>query len=55
MTESASVLAAALDLAENEVDFGDALPLCAWAHHRGFPTFDSSFTEAAGFRSVQGA
>ena len=45
--EDASVIAAALDLAENGMDFADALHLGRSAHCEGFATFDRKFIKAA--------
>ena len=46
-TEGGTVLAAALDLAENGVDLADALHLSASSHCAGFATFDRKFVKAA--------
>jgi predicted nucleic acid-binding protein len=56
--ESGSVLAAALDLAEKDVDLADALHLCASSHCTGFATFDRDFVKAAqeaGYATVREA
>lgn len=45
--EDAAVVAAALDLAENGLDFADALHLGRSAHCKGFATFDRKFVKAA--------
>lgn len=45
--ENAAVVAAALDLAENGLDFADALHLGRSAHCTGFATFDRKFVKAA--------
>ena len=56
--EDEAVVAAALDLAENGMDFADALHLGRSAHCEGFATFDRKFVraaKAAGYESVRGA
>lgn len=45
--EDASVVAAALDLAESGMDFADALQIGRAAHCEGFATFDRKFVKAA--------
>jgi len=56
--EDGALVAAALDLAEQGVDFADALHLGRSAHCEGFVTFDRKFVKtakAAGYPSVREA
>lgn len=55
---SGAVVAVALDLAENGMDFADALHLGKSAHCEGFATFDRRFVKtarAAGYEGVREA
>jgi predicted nucleic-acid-binding protein len=45
--EDAAAVASALDLAENGMDFADALHLVQSSHCEGFVTFDWKFVKAA--------
>ena len=56
--EDGPVIATALDLAENGMDFADALHLCKSAHCDGLVTFDQKFVKAAkaaGYAAVRQA
>jgi predicted nucleic-acid-binding protein len=56
--EDAAVVAASLDLAENGMDFADALHLSKSGHCEGLATFDRNFVKAAkavGYDGVQEA
>lgn len=56
--EDGATVAAAIDLAENGMDFADALHLCRSAHCEGFVTFDRRFVraaQAAGYDGVREA
>lgn len=45
--EDPTVVAAALDLSENGMDFADALHLCKTTHCEGMASFDRKFVKAA--------
>lgn len=56
--EDETVVAAAIDLAENGMDFADALHLSKSAHCEGLVTFDRKFVKAAkvaGYSAVREA